>query len=65
MKGYERRVIEELRELELKMRALNDFMHCSGFDYVDSMDKGLLMVQIRAMRLYAETLQSRIERFSL
>jgi len=65
MKGYERRVIEELKELELKIRALNGFMHCSGFDYVDSMDKGLLMVQIRAMRLYAETLQSRIERFSL
>lgn len=63
MKDHENRVFEEQGQLDEKITKLSDFMHGKVYSNLKPVDQGLLMVQIRAMRLYSVVLSERIERF--
>ena len=63
MEAHEKRVIEEYEELESKIAKLTSFMETEVFESILPEDKGLLMIQLEAMKMYSSTLMRRIERF--
>lgn len=63
MMPHEQRVIDELKALDDKISSLGNFMLDEVYSTLTPVDQGLLMVQIRAMNLYKETLADRIGRF--
>lgn len=63
MEPYQQRIIDEANELLTKIENLTSFMLSEAYPALRAIDQGLLMVQIRAMRLYHETLRDRIARF--
>ena len=69
MKEYQQRVIEEKKELDEKIVKLKDFMHSDDssdskcFKDLDSVNQGLMMVQLVAMENYSNALARRIEIF--
>lgn len=63
MLPHQQRVVEELEQLNDKIEKLTSFMLGNIYISLPAVDQGLLMVQIRCMRLYAETLSDRISRF--
>lgn len=51
----------ELSELNDKVVKLTEFMHTDKFSELDSINQGLLMVQLEFMRGYMKTLERRLE----
>lgn len=65
MRPHEQRVVDEKRELDIKITALGDFVMLSPtYKDLPEEDKLLLREQEDQMRLYSLVLQKRIERFS-
>jgi hypothetical protein len=64
MKNHEDRVIAEKAELEERMNKLVNFMMTDTYASLPAVDQGLLMVQVRSMKMYSECLSDRIERFN-
>lgn len=60
---YQRRVVEEKRELDTRITALRAFLDSDTSDGVPSAEKSRLGRQLTAMMLYAETLDERIGAF--
>lgn len=54
------RLHEEHEDLARKMEGITELMEGSLFPLFDSVEQGLLMCQIRAMRQYLEILEDRI-----
>ncbi len=65
MKEYQKRLIKECAELELKIDSLIEFMHGDIYPTLTATDQGLLMVQLSHMKPYAGVLRDRIERYNL
>lgn len=63
MLPHQERVVEELSQLNDNIEKLSTFMHGDIYPSMPATDQGLLMVQIRAMKLYSETLAERVSRF--
>ena len=63
MKEHEIRVINEKAELDDKFNKLVSFMMTDAYSSLQSVDQGLLMVQVRIMKMYSECLGDRISRF--
>lgn len=51
----------ERKEVCDKVKNLEGFMHSKAFAQLTPVNQGLLMVQLEAMRMYATTLERRIE----
>jgi len=62
-KPHERRVVDEVNTLNDRINALNDFMHGDIFPNLQTVEQGLLMIQLEAMKLYSTTLSRRIQLF--
>jgi len=64
MQPYQQRVVDELADLEVKLKALHNFLWANdSFDSLPIEDKELLVIQFGAMSTYAGALSKRIERF--
>ena len=63
MEDYQKRVVEEKKELDEKIQKLKDFMHPTDTTKLDEVNYGLLMVQLAAMESYTDALSRRIELF--
>lgn len=51
----------EREEVCDKVKNLEEFMHSKAFAALTPVNQGLIMVQLEAMRMYATTLERRIE----
>jgi hypothetical protein len=60
---YQKRVVDELKELEEKTAKLADFIACPAYQGVVLMDAILLNKQLAVMRNYCFVLRRRIDRF--
>lgn len=63
MKDHEIRVVNEKTEVDDRIAKLVAFMMTETYSSLPPVDQGLLMVQIRSMRMYSECLGDRISRF--
>jgi Ca2+-binding EF-hand superfamily protein len=63
MQDYQKRVVSELDELNLKRIKLQTFMTMMEFNELQNHQKELLVRQLVIMDLYAETLMQRISGF--
>lgn len=63
MKDHEIRVVNEKAELDDKITKLVAFMMTDTYSSLPPVDQGLLMVQVRSMKMYSECLGDRIDRF--
>ncbi|MBQ4844399.1 hypothetical protein [Pseudoalteromonas sp. MMG005] len=63
MSGFISRVIEEKKELDLKLEKLNAFLESSASDELCKGDEYLLRRQRQVMTEYSCVLSTRIERF--
>mgnify|MGYP000315460221 CR=1 FL=1 len=63
MKDHELRVVNEKSQLDDKINKLSNFMMTETYSSLPSVDRGLLMVQVRSMKMYSECLEDRISRF--
>ncbi len=63
MQEHEKRVVEEKAELDEKISKLSDFMHSKFYAGIDSVNQGLLMMQLSQMQSLSHTLGRRIELF--
>ena len=63
MMTHEQRVIDELKALDDKISKLTDFMHGDIYAKLAATDQGLMMVQVRAMKMYSQALFDRVSRF--
>jgi hypothetical protein len=64
MLAYQKRVVEELNELNEKREKLSNFMSTLIFIELNQFQKELLNKQNVLMELYAEVLQARIMSFT-
>lgn len=63
MKDYQKRMVEEKQELDVKRLKLHQFIATDEFLAIDETDRELLFKQAVLMDLYSETLEKRIDRF--
>ena len=63
MPEYQKRVIEEKKELSDKVTKLAVFIASKAFDELSSVDKFLLSEQIKHMQSYREVLRLRVSAF--
>lgn len=63
MQEHQQRVVEEKIVLDDKISKLSDFMHTDIYAGLDSVNQGLLMMQLEQMQSYSNTLERRIELF--
>ena len=65
MKAYQKRVVEEKRELDKKLAKLHEFINDEVvFSGVEVMEQGRLRRQEILMEIYSEVLGERIEAFN-
>lgn len=64
MSPHEERVIEELKELKIKIGKLSGFIETLTFAKLAPREKELLYRQLSAMQDYADILEKRINLFS-
>ena len=64
MAPHEERVVNEKKELDVKVAALRSFFTKEIYAELLEDDKTLLRSQERAMSLYSDILQMRIDRFA-
>ena len=58
--AYIVRMIDELNQLNAKIKSLCDFLHTEKYEQLSFTQKSLLCDQLSAMRKYAEILDTRI-----
>jgi hypothetical protein len=63
MEDYQERIIEETKELNVKVVALNKFLGSAKLSDLEDIEQDLLQAQYIAMRDYLDMLNRRIERF--
>jgi len=63
MKDYQQRVITEVKELNIKVIALNGFLESAKLSDLEDIEQDLLQAQFVSMREYLDMLNRRIERF--
>jgi len=63
MEPHQERVVEEKKELDAKLRKLDEFMETAFFEELDDTEKYLLRKQAQYMQSYSDTLRDRIELF--
>lgn len=63
MEPYQERVVEEKKELDVKLRALDDFLESETFDGLDNAQQYLLRKQSQHMESYSHVLGERIAAF--
>ena len=63
MKEHEVRVVNEKSDLDLKIKALTEFMHSDVYAAMPKVEFGLMMIQLNDMKTYSDTLGRRIELF--
>ena len=63
MQPWQRRVVDELTELDIKERKLQAFQSSTGYDCLSEDNRKLLRMQYFAMSAYKEILEMRIIRF--
>lgn len=59
MSTFIERLLQEETELNERISKLENFMNGEGFNTVDKEQRGLLFIQLKAMRTYAEILNIR------
>lgn len=62
---YQRRVVDELNELRLKLEKLNQFVETKTFDNLPFDEQKRLLKQSSLMSKYVDVLQDRIVHFEL
>lgn len=60
---YQKRVIEELAELNVKLDKLTGFIKTEFYDSLPQIEQDMLLMQKNTMTVYANILGSRISRF--
>ena len=63
MEDYQKRVVEEKEELDLRASKLCSFMNLGQFLALPADDQSLLEIQYELMSKYRAILQARIDRF--
>ena len=63
MQPWQQRVVDELTELDIKVRKLQAFQCSTGYDCLSEDNRKLLRMQYFAMSTYKEILEMRIIRF--
>ena len=63
MQPWQQRVMDELTELDIKIKKLHAFLCTYSFNSLADEDKRLLNTQYFAMSTYREILEMRINRF--
>lgn len=63
MQPHQQRVIDEKKELDSNREKLSSFMHGDIYASMNSVEQGLMMVQLVAMDNYSDALARRIELF--
>ena len=63
MEDYQERVVQEKADLDIRAKALSDYMHGDFYANLPAIDQGLLMVQLEFMKGYSNTLARRIDLF--
>jgi hypothetical protein len=58
--AYIVRMIDELNQLNAKIKSLCDFLHTEKYEQLSFTQKSLLCDQLSAMRKYSEVLDARI-----
>ena len=64
MEQYQIRVMEEKKELDAKIDKLAAFIKTAQFSELTDEHRGLLVQQLRAMRVYTDILGERVELFA-
>lgn len=63
LQPYQRRVVDEKVDLDVKLTLLNSFLISPRFQAVDEEELGRLRRQASAMQVYSDVLKERIEAF--
>jgi len=63
MEGWQQRVVDEQKALQIKLDKLADFLNTTTFSRLPPDDQEYLSVQESGMRIYNEALKLRIRRF--
>lgn len=63
MQEYQQRVIEEKKELDIKITNLSKFLHTDTYESLTQLNKDLLDDQLNVMLQYSGILSQRIELF--
>lgn len=63
MEDYQKRVIDEKKELDSKIEKLNSFFETATYNSMEYDDRKLLLDQSDAMSKYSEILEERINKF--
>ena len=64
MSDFMERLIEEKNQLDEKIAKLDVFTKSDAFNGIDNVQRGLLRVQLNAMRTYSQVLDERLWRLS-
>ena len=66
LQPHQQRVVDEKKELDVKLGALNGFIKSSPiFEKLAAEDRGLLEIQCHLMGAYSKVLDARIARFGV
>lgn len=63
MTSFQERVIEEQKELDIKLNKLLDFCDTDTFESLPYEERSSLLIQQNLMAAYSNVLQARIKRF--
>ena len=61
IKPYQKRLLQEHKELRDRLDKLVDFTKGEQFDKLDAMQKHLLLIQLASMSTYANVLTTRLD----
>ena len=64
MESWQQRVIDEEKELSIKIKKLDSFVTTDSFENLSSLNKELLVIQLFAMKHYDAILNKRISNFN-
>lgn len=64
MSDFMGRLIEEKNQLDEKIAKLDVFTKSDAFNGIDNVQRGLLRIQLNAMRTYSQVLDERLWRLS-
>ena len=60
MEGYIERMIQEHKQLVVRINKLHNFVYGGAYEQVDAIEFGNLCVQLRAMKVYEDALRARL-----
>ena len=64
MQPFQKRVVDEKHELDVRVGKLADFLKSAAFDALPADEQGRMMRQFCLMEMYSETLDQRISHFA-